>query len=373
MAIQGPIQELGVVDLLQLLALSRNTGRLEAVSARGDRRVVLSLEDGFVTGLSGSPAELRLGRLLVLHGVATDANVKRGLALQAALPERRLGEILVEQQLAAEADVRRELNFQIEEALFDLLRWEEGQIRFDEESPGPTGRIEVRLPTDSLLMDTVRRLDEWTEVTTLDPSIDPIPRLAESAAEAGTTLALDPLQWRVLGEVDGVRSLRQIARSLGHPELDVARALDLLVEIRLVQLGDAVVARAPAATDEIEAIAALLKQGSAEEAGLRARALLETGPETAELHTLAGSAEARMGRLTQGLAHLDRAIELDPLHEAAYFHAAVTLVRQGKLDRAQGSLGTFLRLANPGHPLFARGKVLMVELSRTLEALQKAE
>jgi tetratricopeptide (TPR) repeat protein len=222
-------------------------------------------------------------------------------------------------------------------------------------------------------MDAVRKLDEWTEVTSADRTADPIPRLAVTSDTRAAALALEPLHWRVLAEVDGYRTLRQIARMIGRAELDVARAIHSLVASQVVEIDDSPELVTASIAGEIQAASDALKDGDAEGARRRLRALLDSSPDSAEIHTLLGTAEARLGRLNEGVACFDRAVELDPLYEPAYFHSAVTLVRQGKLDRAHDVLTTFFRLANPGNALYARGKVLMVELSRTLEALKGSE
>src|SRR5690554_5255585 len=125
MAIEGPVRELALSDLLQLLFLSRRTGSLVVRDESGDRAVVLELNTGALTGASTTSPETKLGQLLVGSGRATAGQIEAALGEQRQSPGTRLGEILVRTGAVREAVIRRHLQLQVEEAVFDLLRWKD--------------------------------------------------------------------------------------------------------------------------------------------------------------------------------------------------------------------------------------------------------
>lgn len=386
MPIEGPIPDLGVSDLLQLLDLSRRTGRLDATRAPGEAPYSLWLEEGQISGQSGSPPDLRLGRIAIVREGASEEEVTRALARQRTMPARRLGEILVEQDVIPESAVRALIRFQIEEGLFQLLRWTGGRLHFQEGASRSSGGLEIRLPTDSLLLDGVRRVDEWQLATGCTGEENPVPRLIDQDAEVDATMELSPLEWETLAEIDGRRTLQEIAGGLALAEADVARAAQALVAARVVEMaparegadggrpGPADGAAGPGrsadfAGELMSEAADALASGDAERAVQSADALLARHPDSVAGNVLKGTALARLGRVEQAILALDRAIELDPLHEPAYFHLAAALVRRGDLARARGALDTYLALAAPEDALRTRATVLLAGVRQTLAAL----
>ncbi len=380
MAIEGPVRELALSDLLQLLFLSRRTGRLIVSDESAGLSTVLEIDAGVLIGATASTAETRLGQLLIGSGRATEDQIAAALEAQQLTPERRLGEILVEKGSVREVEIRRQLRFQIEEAVFDLMRWEDGHLRFEEGGDWPTPAIAVRLPTDGVLMEAVRRLDEWTEVTASAPDPDPLPRLAGGHGGSGKPLALDPLEWEVLAKVDGEHTLRRIARSLGRAELDVARAIYSLASAGVVEMGarpSAVPNGAngrgvDALESEVRVIEAALRAGSTGDADRRVAALLAQRPGSAVLHLLRGRILAERGEMDDAIAMLERAVSLDPLLAPVYYHLARVAIRVADFERARAALGTYERLSDPSIARRTAAGRMAAGLEQLLVALEEA-
>lgn len=389
MPIEGPIPDLGVSDLLQLIALSRRTGRLEAFRTPGETPYILWLEEGQLSGQSGSTPDLLLGRIAVLRADLSEADLGEALTRQRAAPERPLGEFLVEQGAIDPSRLRELIRFQIEEGLFRLLRWSEGRLRFQDDEPRLHEGVRVRLPTDSLLLDAVRRVDEWRLATGCSSDLDPVPRLVDQEVGAAPVMALTPSEWETLAEIDGRRSLREIAGGLARAESEVAKAVRGLVAARVVEISAADEGneepsvrnvlffdserRVRTAQDEtLEAAAVALAAGALEEAGESVDTFLDRHPGSVAGHVLKGAILTRQGQMDDAVQVLDRAIALDPLHEEAYFHLAAALVRRGHLGRARGALDTYLALAAPDDVLRPRANVLLAGVAQTLEALDGA-
>ncbi len=379
MAIEGPVRELALSDLLQLLFLSRRTGRLIVSDDSAGLSTMLEINGGMLIGATASTREARLGQLLIGSGRATEDQVATALEAQRLTPERRIGEILVERGAVREAEIRRHLRFQIEEAVFDLMRWEDGHLRFEEGGDWPERAIDVRLPTDGVLMEATRRLDEWAEVTASAPDPDPLPRLAGGNGATGKPLALDPLEWEVLAKVDGEHTLRRIARSLGRAELDIARAIYSLASTGVVEIGSR---RSPipngtngsvvdALESEIRVIEGALRAGSTGDADRRVSALLAQRPGSAALHLLRGRVLAERGDTDDAIAMLERAVSLDPLLAPAYYHLARVAIRVADFERARTALGTYERLSDPSSARRAAAGRLATGLEQMLVALEE--
>src|SRR5687767_3025730 len=96
MAIEGPLRELGVHDVFQLLDLTRKTGSLRVRSSLRDNDGVVHFLNGRVVAASMREESHRIGRMLVQAGRITEEELLGALAAQIQEGEtRRVGEILV--------------------------------------------------------------------------------------------------------------------------------------------------------------------------------------------------------------------------------------------------------------------------------------
>lgn len=351
MAIEGPLEELGIQDVLQLLELARKTGVLTVRSDRLDDEAVVHFDHGTIIFAARRRSTRRLGQVLIRAGKLTEGELERGLELQRQTPERRLAEILLEMGSVSESDLERVLQFQMEETIYEVMAWDQGYFRFEERHVGDN-RVLARIRVESLLMEGARRVDEWTQLESKVPSADAVPALSYSAAGEGLTsapLELRPEEWEVLAEIDGERDVRQIAAALGRSTFDVAKMIFGLVNVAVVQIQERR-SRMPerelhAAVREVEQ---LLKAGQAEEAARRAGELEGSQPESAELALLSGRALQAQGRMRAAAEAYARAAGLDPHSADAHYRLGFAAVRTGELRRAADAWRTFLRLSEGG-------------------------
>ncbi len=107
MAIEGPLEELGIQDGLQLLELARTTGVLTVRSDRLDDEAVIHFDRGTVVFAARRRSTRRLGQMLIRAGKLTQGELERAMELQRQAPDRRLAEILLEMGSLAENDLER--------------------------------------------------------------------------------------------------------------------------------------------------------------------------------------------------------------------------------------------------------------------------
>jgi hypothetical protein len=190
MAIEGPLRELGIHDVFQLLDLSRKTGMLRVSSElREDEGVVLF--DG-------------------------------GRVVQASI---RSMAISTESGALTQKELERQARLHIESVVFELMSWREGFFSFEERSRDEMpGQSRVTVSTESLLMEGARRIDEWSRIADIVPNLTVVPELAPVEADRdGAMLDLLPHEWQVLTMIDGARDLRAIAAALARDEFEIAK------------------------------------------------------------------------------------------------------------------------------------------------------
>src|SRR5919112_3325371 len=96
MAIEGPLRELGIHDVFQLLDLSRKTGALRVTSELRDNEGTVFFDQGKVVFATVRSNPHPLGTLLLRSGKITESELERARAAQLDRGARRLGEVLVE-------------------------------------------------------------------------------------------------------------------------------------------------------------------------------------------------------------------------------------------------------------------------------------
>jgi hypothetical protein len=238
MALEGPLKELHIQDVFQLLDLGRTTGVLRVTSELRQTAGTVCFERGGVVAAALGSDPQPLGARLVRVGKITAEALDRARGLQSAGDSRRFGDILVDLGAISRRELERQLKAQLEEAVFELLGWTEGYFRFEEGSPCQAAvESPVRFPTEALLMEAARRIDEWSRIGSKVSHLGLVPRLP-NGDQSAEPLDLVPFEWEVLAAVAGERDLHALAEALGRSEFEVARTVYGLTNAGVVVLDD---------------------------------------------------------------------------------------------------------------------------------------
>jgi hypothetical protein len=355
MPIEGPLRELGIHDVFQLLDLSRKTGALRVTSELRHNEGKIYFDNGVIVSAAIRSNPHPLGAMLLRTGKITEADLERARDMQQRQGDkRRLGEILVSLGVITQREVERQVQFQIEEVVFEVMSWNEGYFSFSEEveSKVPT-ELTVRIPVEALLMEGARRIDEWSRIENRISHVGVVPSLAPPPEGGGGELDLLPAEWEVLALIDGDRSVRGIASELGRSDFDVAKTLfglESAAVIVLVDPGSNRRARggASAAGDLTELVARAERALVAKDLDA-ARAAAEQAsvmqPHDATIHLLLGRIHLAQGHSSAAAEELRRATRLDPLLPGAHRQLGFALVAMGRFAEAVASWDQWDRLA----------------------------
>jgi tetratricopeptide (TPR) repeat protein len=341
MAIEGPLRELGIHDVFQLLDLSRKTGRLRVTSSLRDNEGTVYFREGRVVGATIRSNPHPIGQLLLHAGKITEEELERATAMQRQAGEhRRLTEILVSIGALTVREVERQVRRQIEAVVFELLSWQEGSFSFaDGELGASAADVSPGLSTESLLMEAARRIDEWARIADLIPNLGLIPVLADVDGDHQPMLDLRPSEWEVLAAVDGTTDVRAIAAKVSMSEFEVAKIVYGLVSTAIVVLREP--ARPQLPTEGGGDALMLLSNARQElrdnrplEAVSAAEQALRIIPDLVEARLVAAHAYAMMEQLDEAAAHLQQAQRAEPHNLAVAMAEARLTVRRGDLTHA---------------------------------------
>jgi len=361
MAIEGPLRELGIHDVFQLLDLSRKTGALTVTSVLRDNQGTVYFDHGAVVFAAIRSNPHPLGELLLRGGKITEADLARARdAQRTAKSRRKLGELLVESGSLTSKELERQVRFQVEEVVFELMSWREGFFSFEEQevSDAPA-EANIRISTESLLMEAARRIDEWSRIEGKVAHLGVIPVLAPVADDHPGFLDLRPREWEVLAEIDGSRDLRAIATLLAQSEFDVARVAYGLLSTGIVELrsdvhpsestADGATPATPTTVMPLEAAAVALHSGEPHVALAICERITTETPELAGGHLLLARVLNRLGRQDEAARAIARGIEAEPLNSDLHAESGYCAAWAGDYLDALASWERSLRL-NPGSP-----------------------
>ena len=349
MAIEGPLKELSIQDVLQLLDLAHKTGILTVRSESLDDESIIHFSKGQIVFAVRRRSTRRLGALLIRSGKLTQRELDQALELQRKDPTRRLAEILLEMGSISEEELERQLKFQMEETIYEIMNWDEGYFRFEEHAEIAQHRLLARVRVESLLMEGARRIDEWTRLESKIPDSEAIPMLSPTKEGESTPLDLRADEWEVLAEIDAERDVAALAADLGRSTFEVAKIIYGLVSAGVVQVKEM---RGAMPEGELHSaigrVDEMLRSGRLEEAERMSNELEQTYPESPELALLSGKTLTAQGRMRAATEAFARAVSLDPLLADAHLALGFSAVRTGELRRAAEAWKTYLRLSPNG-------------------------
>jgi hypothetical protein len=354
MAIEGPLRELGIHDVFQLLDLSRKTGVLRVTSDLRHNAGTVYFEAGTIVSAEIRSNPHPLGALLLRTGKIAEADLVRARDMQTHQGDpRRLGQILIALGALSPRELERQMRFQIEEVVFELMSWHEGFFSFVEE-PVTVHADAVRIRTEALLMEGARRIDEWSRIEKRIPHLGVVPQLAPplDGSAGGGELDLLPAEWEILALIEGTRDVRTLATELGRSDFDVAKTLFGLESAGVVMLVDQGSAQRERVTTtaQLAEVVARAEDALARKDLGRARAEAEQAaalyPHDSTVHLLLGRIHLAAARAGDAADELRRALHLDPLLVPAHRMLGYALVASGRFAEAMDQWEQWERLAS---------------------------
>lgn len=223
MALVGNIRDFGLSDFLYLVDRGYKTGGLHL--AYGQEMALLFFEQGKLVMAVRRPEDQH-AELLVRLGILNAEQLRYARARLASRGNgATLTEVVIDEQLTSREQFQGQIQSFTEEAVYGLFGWPEGEFRFEQNQRPAADAPVVPTPisVDHLIMEGVRRIDEWGRIKDRIPSTDMVVRFVDQPGERAKGIKLAPEEWRVFARINGRDTLAEIAKKTNLSEFDVCR------------------------------------------------------------------------------------------------------------------------------------------------------
>jgi hypothetical protein len=224
MAFTGDLEDLNIVDIIQLIHATRQSGIFSIKGSSGESRIVFSA--GSIVGANHCDNSVRIGTVLVKTGAITIDDLKQAMGVMKNADENRvpLLSTLVQMGKVKREDAVRGLKKLAELTIVELMSVSKGTFTFDTDAVVVSSEGEQDLGVDAqmVLMDALRISDERERdrregkdvpsFVALYPDVLPGESAGEPKGERSTITADD------LGLADLDRLERKIPRPVAEME-----------------------------------------------------------------------------------------------------------------------------------------------------------
>lgn len=218
----GDLSSISLSDLFSLLNLSKKTGALRCT--RGAETRTILWEQGEIVFARSNSVRESLGYFLVRRGLITeDQNAESARRIT---PDTRHGKVLVRLGYITTEQLWWAVKSQVLEIVFGLFHWTNGFFEFLEGKIESREKITLALSTTKVVMEGIRRLDEWRKFGTriTDPAM--VLEVAPGkSGGAGREHEASPEERKILSFVDGKRTVEEVARLSGQGDFESYSAL----------------------------------------------------------------------------------------------------------------------------------------------------
>ncbi len=207
-------------DLIAFLSQSRWSGLIRVRTPGGERSI--TLREGEVRGASSDDPADRLGEVLIRLGYVERAKIEE--VLREHSPSK-VGRSLVEKGYLQAHDLFKCVTHQVSEIFHAIVLCREGSFFLIDQPVDDKSSHNIQLTTQSLLMDSIRKIDELAHFRKRIPH----GRLyvAKKRASDGK---LEADEDRVLAMLDGRRTLLELGHAAKLSEFDITKVVFRLLE-----------------------------------------------------------------------------------------------------------------------------------------------
>ena len=172
-SLRGNLPDFGIAEVFQLIGQQQKTGVLDVTSQAQTMRLVFDSGRVIWARPVGATEDAAVDERLVRCGLLTKRKLAE-LQRESEHCARAVGSLAVDSNILTAADLEQIEELITDETIFTVLRWSVGSFDFFAKQTTHDRPPEKLLAAEEILMDGLRRVDEWQTFAALVPSGDTI-------------------------------------------------------------------------------------------------------------------------------------------------------------------------------------------------------
>ena len=232
--IQGNLASFRIAEVMQLLGLQRQTGRL-ALSRNGEGADIYFRDGAVVCATSAcNGGRLDVAGLLKKTCRLEEDSIQHVLRI-AEMTGQPIDSILAQERMVDTRTFSDNLRRHTESAVYKTMAWRDGDFFFEKSTP-PVFATLVQIKVDDLLLEGARRADEWTLIEQKIPNFGMVFEPMIGNAEELTTRGMSDVDLKVFSLIDGKRAIQDIIDNACLSDFDVAKSMFILLSVNLIRI-----------------------------------------------------------------------------------------------------------------------------------------
>jgi tetratricopeptide (TPR) repeat protein len=230
--LSGKLEENTFPGLLNHLHEIKGSGTLSLVRESLSKK--LYFKNGDIVFASSGYEGDRLGEALLRAG---KINVKQFDAASKVVRQtgKRVGGVLVELGFLKPKDLFWGVKFQVQEIVYSLFVWTEGEYEFNPGELPATEVITLHMSTANLILQGVKRIDDWTRISRGIPPMDTVLRLTDNPLKLYQNVDMSEDEKKVVSFFDGKRSIKEVFGQVNVGDFEALKAVYVFYSIGLLE------------------------------------------------------------------------------------------------------------------------------------------
>lgn len=251
MPLQGNIRDFSTTQLFNLVNLSRRTGMLTIFEslptgemdamknpkmAPGKERAKVAFNKGKLVFAALTGQENGLVAVLNKAGKLTDNQAKLLREKAKGMSDKALAMRLIGANNVTQTDIVNSIKQHILDTVYNLMSWNEGPFRFDDEIAPAQDTILVPIDLENVIIEGARRIREVEQLDKFIDDIDVSLRFPENPKEKFRGIHLSVDEWKVVSYVNPKNTIRMIMKQLNMTEVEIKKVIYGLHQAGLVEI-----------------------------------------------------------------------------------------------------------------------------------------
>ena len=254
MSFTGNLKTVSLPDIFQLIFSTKKTGVLFVV--RGDEKKEIFFRSGFTIYATSSSEQDLFGNILLKQGRISKQELDK--VLKEKKEGKKIGATLVERGLFTRDEILDCLRMQIEEIIYGLFGWKDGDFKFVEGKTPPPETIQTELNPMNIIMEGTRRIDEWEELKKILPPDNAIIELEKNPILKTEQIRLTRNEILVMAQIGSGKKMINLIKESSLDQFLTSKALANVLQVGLIKVGKEEIEPPKPAVDETEELIRLL-------------------------------------------------------------------------------------------------------------------